>query len=246
MKIKDFTSDNEALLKKVTEGDENAREELIVRNMGLVHSVVKRFSGRGYDIEDLTQIGSIGLIKATERFDVSYDVKFSTYAVPMIIGEIKRYLRDDGMIKVSRGLKETAIKAMSIKERLTATKGNEPTIAEIADEIGISASDLAVALESQVRPQSIYASTDDGISEINPLVDKIESKQDEIGDMLNKVALRQMIGELKDRDKKIVYMRYFQMKTQAQTAEMLGISQVQVSRLEKKILSDMRKKLSDE
>ena len=164
----------------------------------------------------------------------------------MNIGEIKRYLRDDGMITVSRGLKETAIKAMSIKERLTAAKGNEPTIAEIADEIGISASDLAVALESQVRPQSIYASTDDGISEINPLVDKIESKQDEIGDMVNKVALRQMIGELKDRDKKIVYMRYFQMKTQAQTAEMLGISQVQVSRLEKKILSDMRKKLSDE
>ncbi len=246
MKIKDFTSENEALLQKVTEGDENAREELIVRNMGLVHSVVKRFMGRGYDVEDLTQIGSIGLIKAAEKFDISYNVKFSTYAVPMIIGEIKRYLRDDGMIKVGRGLKETAIKAMSVKERLTAVKGNEPTIAEIADEIGISASDLAVALESQVRPQSIYASTDDGISEINPLVDKIESKQDEIGDMVNKVALRQMIGELKDRDKKIVYMRYFQMKTQAQTAEMLGISQVQVSRLEKKILSDMRKKLSDE
>ena len=246
MKIKDFTSENEALLQKVTEGDENAREELIVRNMGLVHSVVKRFLGRGYDVEDLTQIGSIGLIKAAEKFDISYNVKFSTYAVPMIIGEIKRYLRDDGMIKVGRGLKETAIKAMSVKERLTAVKGNEPTIAEIADEIGISASDLAVALESQVRPQSIYASTDDGISEINPLVDKIESKQDEIGDMVNKVALRQMIGELKDRDKKIVYMRYFQMKTQAQTAEMLGISQVQVSRLEKKILSDMRKKLSDE
>ena len=246
MKIKDFTSENEALLQKVAEGDENAREELIVRNMGLVHSVVKRFMGRGYDVEDLTQIGSIGLIKAAEKFDTSYDVKFSTYAVPMIIGEIKRYLRDDGMIKVGRGLKETAIKAMSVKERLTAAKGNEPTIAEIADEIGISASDLAVALESQVRPQSIYASTDDGISEINPLIDKIESKQDEIGDMVNKVALRQMIGELKDRDKKIVYMRYFQMKTQAQTAEMLGISQVQVSRLEKKILSDMRKKLSDE
>lgn len=246
MKIKDFTSENEALLQKVADGDENAREELIVRNMGLVHSVVKRFMGRGYDVEDLTQIGSIGLIKAAEKFDTSYDVKFSTYAVPMIIGEIKRYLRDDGMIKVGRGLKETAIKAMSVKERLTAVKGNEPTIAEIADEIGISASDLAVALESQVRPQSIYASTDDGISEINPLVDKIESKQDEIGDMVNKVALRQMIGELKDRDKKIVYMRYFQMKTQAQTAEMLGISQVQVSRLEKKILSDMRKKLSDE
>ena len=246
MKIKDFTSENEALLQKVTEGDENAREELIVRNMGLVHSVVKRFLGRGYDVEDLTQLGSIGLIKAAEKFDTSYDVKFSTYAVPMIIGEIKRYLRDDGMIKVGRGLKETAIKAMSVKERLTAVKGNEPTIAEIADEIGISASDLAVALESQVRPQSIYASTDDGISEINPLIDKIESKQDEIGDMVNKVALRQMIGELKDRDKKIVYMRYFQMKTQAQTAEMLGISQVQVSRLEKKILSDMRKKLSDE
>ena len=246
MKIKDFTSENEALLQKVTEGDENAREELIVRNMGLVHSVVKRFMGRGYDVEDLTQIGSIGLIKAAEKFDISYNVKFSTYAVPMIIGEIKRYLRDDGMIKVGRGLKETAIKAMSVKERLTAVKGNEPSIAEIADEIGISASDLAVALESQVRPQSIYASTDDGISEINPLVDKIESKQDEIGDMVNKVALRQMIGELKDRDKKIVYMRYFQMKTQAQTAEMLGISQVQVSRLEKKILSDMRKKLSDE
>ncbi len=246
MKIKDFTSENEALLQKVTEGDENAREELIVRNMGLVHSVVKRFMGRGYDVEDLIQIGSIGLIKAAEKFDTSYDVKFSTYAVPMIIGEIKRYLRDDGMIKVGRGLKETAIKAMNVKERLTAAKGNEPTIAEIAAEIGISASDLAVALESQVRPQSIYASTDDGISEINPLIDKIESKQDEIGDMVNKVALRQMIGELKDRDKKIVYMRYFQMKTQAQTAEMLGISQVQVSRLEKKILSDMRKKLCDE
>lgn len=244
--IKDFTSENEELLKKVADGDEVAREELIVRNMGLVHSVVKRFVGRGYDIDDLTQIGSIGLIRAAERFNAEFGVKFSTYAIPMIIGEIKRFIRDDGMIKVSRGLKETAIKAMSVKERLCANTGCEPSIAEIAAEIGISAADLAVAMESQVRPQSIYASADDGTSEMNPLIDKIESKRDEIGDMVNKVTLRQMICELKERDKKIVYMRYFKMKTQAQTAEMLGISQVQVSRLEKKILAEMRKKLCDE
>ena len=244
--IKSYSSQNEELLIKVKDGDEDARKLLIVENMGLVYNVVKRFSGRGYDEEDLIQIGSIGLIRAVERFDLSYDVKFSTYAVPMIIGEIKRFIRDDGIIKVSRSLKEMAYNAGKIREKLIDETGAEPTITKIAEIMKVNPDELSVAIESQIQPQSIYMTYDDGKSESSCLLDRLESKNDEIGSMVNKVTVRQIINELEGRDRQLIHMRYYDMKTQAQTAELLGISQVQVSRLEKKILSEMRKKLNND
>lgn len=244
--IKSYATDNEELLKKAKNGDNEARKLLIVENMGLVYNVVKRFLGRGYDEEDLTQIGSIGLIRAVERFDLSYNVKFSTYAVPMIIGEIKRFIRDDGIIKVSRSLKEMAYNASKVREKLIKETGDEPTLTKIAELMKVTTEELSLAIESQAKPHSIYESFDNGKAEGVCLADRLESKSDEIGNMVNRVTLKQLLGELSERDKKLMHMRYYNMKTQAQTAEMLGISQVQVSRLEKKILNEMRKKLKND
>lgn len=245
MKTKDYASENTALLKKAAEGDTTARNELITRNLGLVHSVVRRFLGRGHDSEDLFQIGCIGLIRAAERFDSSYDVKFSTYAVPMIIGEIKRFIRDDGIIKVSRSLKETAAHAATAKENLSRRIGREPTLAEIAEEMNISPSELAAALDSQLPLQSLYATTDDGTNEGKALIDRIESESDPVGDLLDKLLINQTLTDFTDRDKQIIYLRYYRHHTQTQVSEKLGISQVQVSRLEKKILLRMRQKIED-
>lgn len=243
---KDFAADNAELLRRAADGDEDARGKLITQNMGLVHSVVRRFLNRGHEAEDLFQIGCIGLIRAAERFDANFGVQFSTYAVPMIIGEIKRFIRDDGIIKVSRSLKDTAVRALRVKEGMIRTTGREPSIAEIADEMGMSSAELAAALEAQVKPESLYMTADDGNSEGRQLIDRIESRTDEVGDMLNRLLVRQTVAELGDRDKTIVYLRYFRQKTQAQVAEKLGISQVQVSRLEKKILLKMREKIAGE
>ncbi len=244
--IKSYSSQNEELLIRVKDGDEEARKLLIVENMGLVYNVVKRFLGRGYDEDDLIQIGSIGLIRAVERFDLSFDVKFSTYAVPMIIGEIKRFIRDDGIIKVSRSLKEMAYNAGKVREKLIDETGTEPTLTKIAEIMKVNPDELSVAIESQIQPQSLYLTYDDGRSEGNCLLDRLESKNDEIGNMVNKVTIRQILNELEGRDRQLIHMRYYDMKTQAQTAEKLGISQVQVSRLEKKILLEMRKKLNND
>ncbi|MBQ3573211.1 MAG: SigF/SigG family RNA polymerase sporulation sigma factor [Clostridia bacterium] len=241
--IKDYAVDNAQLLKRAAEGDADARNELIVRNMGLVHSVVKRFLGRGYERDDLFQVGCLGLIRAAERFEADFGVKFSTYAVPMIIGEIKRFIRDDGIIKVSRGLKEIATKAVYIKEHMIKETGREPSVAEIAAELGISSAELAAALDSQRMPQSIYATIADGDGEGRALIEKVESDKDELGEMLNRVLLEQSMSDFCERDRQIIYLRYFRQKTQTQVAEQLGISQVQVSRLEKKILLNLRTKL---
>lgn len=244
--IRDFAAENAELLKKAAGGDVEARDELIVRNMGLVSSVVRRFSGRGFEADDLFQIGCVGLIRAAERFDSSFGVQFSTYAVPMIIGEIKRFIRDDGIIKVSRGLKEIAYRAAQIKDKKIKETGQEPTVAEIAEEIGVSSAELAAALDSQLKPQSIYMTTDEKDGEGRTLLEKIESPDDEVGKMLDRVLIRQIMGELDEREKLIVTLRYFERNTQAQVAEFLGISQVQVSRLEKKILLKMRNKIAEE
>ena len=244
--IKSYAADNEELLRRVKEGDIEAREKLIVENMGLVYNVVKRFSGRGYDDEDLVQIGSIGLIRAVERFDLAFEVKFSTYAVPMIIGEIKRFIRDDGIIKVSRSLKELSYNASKVREKLIRERGDEPTVTQIAEEMKVSTAELSLAIESQVQPQSIYESFDNGKSEGACLADRLESNRDDIGLMVNRITVRQILSELSERDKLLMHMRYFKMKTQAETAEVLGLSQVQVSRLEKKILTEMRKKLKSD
>ena len=241
--MNDYNLTNEELLKKACLGDKTAQDTLISQNTGLVHSVVKRFLGRGYDAEDLFQIGCIGLIKSVQKFDCSFGVKFSTYAVPMIIGEIKRFIRDDGMIKVSRTIKETAIKAMAVKEQLTFQNGVEPNIQEIAKVLEISPQELSVALEAGMQPESLYSKTDNGNRESLPLIDKLEDECDLENTIVNRLALRQLIYELPSREQAILNLRYFKQKTQTQIAEKLGISQVQVSRIEKKLLLMMREKL---
>ncbi len=244
--IKNFAANNAELLRRASNGDKLARDELIIQNMGLVHSIVRRFTGRGYDVEDLVQIGCIGLTRAAQRFDESFGVQFSTYAVPMIIGEIKRFIRDDGIIKVSRSLKDIAAKAAFIKDRFIKTTGAEPTVNQLADELGLSAAELAAALDSQIPPQSLYISTDDGNGESKPLIDRIESNENPVEDMLSRVLIGQLLTELNERDRQIVKLRYFDLETQTQVAQKLGISQVQVSRLEKRILLKLREKITDE
>ena len=244
--IKDYALENAALLERAAGGDETARNQLIEQNLGLVKSIARRFLGRGHEAEDLFQIGCIGLIRAAERFDSSFGVKFSTYAVPMIMGEIKRFIRDDGIIKVSRSLKETATNALKIKDRIINETGREPTLSEIANELNIPVADLATAFEAQVKPESLYITMDDGRGESRPLVEKIESKEDEVAKMLDRVAITSALKDFSQRDREIVYLRYFRQRTQAEVAKKLNISQVQVSRLEKKILLRLRTILSQE
>ena len=191
-------------------------------------------------MEDLFQIGSIGLLKAIDKFDLSYDVKFSTYAVPMITGEIKRFLRDDGMIKVSRSLKEIAYKAKTAKEMMNNRLGREPTIDELAEELGICVEELAVALESGAEVESIYKTIYHGDGNTISLIDKIEETENDNEKLLNRLVLQELISALEPQEKRIITMRYFLDKTQTEIAKELGISQVQVSRLEKKILKSMR------
>lgn len=244
--IKDYATENAVLLERAKDGDESARNQLIEQNLGLVKSIVRRFLGRGHEAEDLFQIGCIGLIRAAERFDSSFGVKFSTYAVPMIMGEIKRFIRDDGIIKVSRSLKETATNALRIKERIINETGREPTLSEIAKELNIPVADLATAFEAQVKPESLYVTLDDGKGESKPLVEKIESKEDDVANMLDRVAISSALKDFPQRDREIVYLRYFRQRTQAEVAKKLNISQVQVSRLEKKILLKLRSILAGE
>ena len=224
-------------------GDKQAREMLITENMGLIWSIVRRFSGRGYEIEDLFQIGSIGLIKAVDKFDMTFDVRFSTYAVPMITGEIKRFLRDDGMIKVSRTLKETVVKVQRAKEQITKMNGHEPTIDEISKEIGVISEEIVMALEAGSEIESLYKTIYQGDGNSILLIDKIEEDKNAHEVLINKMVLSDLIKLLTPKEQKIIEMRYFAEKTQTDIAKELGISQVQVSRLEKKILARMREAL---
>ena len=228
------------LIQAAHDGDKAARDKLVADNMGLIWSIVRRFAGRGHEMEDLFQIGSIGLLKAIDKFDLSYDVKFSTYAVPMITGEIKRFLRDDGMIKVSRSLKEIAYKAKTAKEAMNNRLGREPTIDELAEELGICVEELAVALESGAEVESIYKTIYHGDGNTISLIDKIEETENDNENLLNRIVLQELISALEPQEKRIITMRYFLDKTQTEIAKELGISQVQVSRLEKKILKSMR------
>ena len=231
------------LIQSAHEGDKSARDRLVSENMGLVWSIVRRFGGRGYDPEDLFQIGSIGLIKAIDKFDLSFDVKFSTYAVPMIAGEIKRFLRDDGMIKVSRVLKETAVKAKSVKEALNLKLGREPTLNEIAGELGICVEELAAAMESGAEIESLQKTIYQGDGSSIHLMDKLEEKSNPAEEVMNKMLLGRLLNELSPQERKIIIRRYYMEQTQTQIAKELGISQVQVSRMEKKILKSMLEKL---
>lgn len=231
------------LIGKAQNGDMEAKDKLVKHNMGLIKSVLRGFTNRGYEMDDLFQIGSIGLLKAIDKFDTSYDVKFSTYAVPMIAGEIKRFLRDDGLIKVSRSLKQTANRVKYTQDRLSKILGREPTIQEISDELDIDKEDIVMALESSYHPDYLYDVVHQ--NEGNPLflIDKISAEEDREKDIIEKIILKEMLFKLKERDRQVIVLRYFKDKTQVQVAELLGISQVQVSRIEKKIIEEMKRML---
>ena len=232
-----------ALIGRAHQGDKRAREILTENNMGLVHSIARRFQNRGVEMEDLIQIGCIGLLKAIDKFDTSYDVRFSTYAVPMITGEIKRFLRDDGMVKVSRSLKETAAKAYTVREELFLKEGKEPRMEEIARELGITREELVLAMDSQGQVESlqktIYQSDGNEIS----LEDKLPLEENQQEMVVNRMFLEQALGTLDRKERELIYLRFFQDRTQSSIAQQMGMSQVQVSRMEKKILNILRANL---
>ncbi|WP_270171696.1 RNA polymerase sporulation sigma factor SigF [Paenibacillus sp. SYP-B4298] len=223
-------------------GDTIARDTLVQCNIRLVWSVVQRFMNRGYDPEDLFQIGCIGLLKSVDKFDLSYDVKFSTYAVPMIIGEIQRFLRDDGTLKVSRSLKELANKVRKTKDELSKVHGRQPTIKEVAQQLGISPEDVVFAQEANKPPTSIHETVFENDGDPITLMDQISDDSQE--KWFDKLALNEAIGTLSERERLIVYLRYYRDQTQSEVAARLGISQVQVSRLEKKILQCIKDQIA--
>ncbi|MDO5402369.1 MAG: SigF/SigG family RNA polymerase sporulation sigma factor [Eubacteriales bacterium] len=231
------------LIVKAHGGDDKAREQLVLQNMGLVWSIVKRFAGRGYEQEDLFQIGSIGLMKAIDKFDVSFDVCFSTYAVPMIAGEIKRFLRDDGMIKVSRTLKENAVKSARAIEELRKEKSGEPTIEEVAQKTGLDVCDIVMSFEASADVESLYKTIYQGDGSEILLIDKIEENKNENDALVDSLVVHDVLDKLPENDRKLIVMRYFDEKTQNEIAKTLGISQVQVSRMEKKILARLKRQL---
>lgn len=233
-----------ALINLAHQGDQEAREQLVLNNVGLVWSIVRRFSGRGCELEDLYQIGCIGLLKAIDKFNLEYDVKFSTYAVPMITGEIKRFLRDDGMIKVSRYLKELGMRVRSVREQMTWELGREPALEEIAGRVGASREEVAASLEAAAEIESLYKSINSGEDQNLRLLDKLPDEREEQEHLLNQMVLEQLLKQLEPRSREIIMRRYFENQTQSQVAADLNISQVQVSRLEKKILRQMREYLN--
>ncbi len=231
------------LIKRSQSGEQEARDTIVQKNMRLVWSVVQRFMNRGYEPDDLFQIGCIGLLKSVDKFDLSYDVKFSTYAVPMIIGEIQRFIRDDGSVKVSRSLKEVANKIRKAKDELSKRYGRVPTINEIAEFLEITAEEVVLAQEAARAPSSIhetvYENDGDPITLLDQIADHSEHR------WFDKIALKEAIEELDEREKLIVYLRYYKDQTQTEVAQRLGISQVQVSRLEKKILQQMKDRMDE-
>ena len=232
-----------ALIGRAHQGDKEARDTLFEENTGLIYSVAKRFLGRGVEMEDLFQIGSIGLLKAVDHFDLSFDVRFSTYAVPMIAGEIKRYLRDDGLLKVSRSLKENCARIYQLREELERTLDREPTLEELAGECGMSMEELVLAMESGAEVESLHKTIYQGEGNEISLMDKLPEKVNGQEVLLDRILLEEILGSLDARERRLIYMRYFQEKTQTEIAGELGISQVQVSRLEKRILKNLRGKL---
>lgn len=227
------------LLKKVKEGNKSAREELINGNLRLVLSVVQRFASRGESLDDLFQIGCIGLIKSIDNFDITQQVKFSTYAVPMIIGEIRRYLRDNDSIRVSRSIKDTAYKAMQAKEKLILEFGREPDVSEIAKFMEIPKEEVVIALESIVDPISLYEPVYSDQGDTIYVLDQVGDKNDD-SNWLDEIALKEAIRQLNDREKKILNLRFLQGKTQMEVSNEIGISQAQVSRLEKGAISKIK------
>ena len=239
--------DLSVLIARAQAGDGAARDILIEENLGLVRHIVKRYAGRGYDAEDLFQTGTIGLMKAIDHFDLRYDVKFSTYAVPLIAGEIRRFLRDDGMVKVSRSLKDAAFKLHKAQDAFVKENGREPTLQELCAASGVSYDDAVLAIGASGEVESLYRPVYEGDGKEIRLLDQIAAKAPdgqledrEKDSLLDRMVLRQMLAELPEQDRRLIRMRYYEEKTQTQIAQELGISQVQVSRLEKRILIRMR------
>ncbi|MDR1066296.1 MAG: RNA polymerase sporulation sigma factor SigF [Clostridiales bacterium] len=228
------------LIKKARKGDAESKEALIKENMGLIWSVVKRFSNRGYETDDLFQIGAIGLLKCINKFDESFGVKFSTYAIPMIVGEIKRFIRDDGMIKVSRPLKEIAIKARYIQDDMIKKNGAPPTISQLAEAVGVTVEDLVMAMNANKDVESLYSVVYQSDGAPVYLIDKLAQSVKSDDNMADYVALKNIINDLNPKERQIVIMRYFYDKTQMEIAKTIGVSQVQVSRIEKKALKSIR------
>ena len=226
------------LLRRTKEGDMAAREKLIAGNLRLVLSVIQRFGNRGENPDDLFQVGCIGLMKAIDHFDVSQGVQFSTYGVPMIIGEVRRFLRDNNSVRVSRSMRDTAYKAIQCKERLTAKNGREPTVEEMAQELGIKREDVVVALEAIVEPVSLYEPTFSDGGDPVYIMDQVGGSDDQ--DWLEEIAIKQAIGGLSEREKRILSMRFLDGRTQMEVAGLVGISQAQVSRLEKGALGKIK------
>lgn len=236
-------TDTRALIERAHKGDKKARDLLIEENVGLVWSIARRFKNRGVELEDLFQIGSIGLIKAIDKFDCSYDVQLSTYAVPMIMGEIKRYLRDDSMLKVSRGLKELSYKIYLTKEKMEKDLGREPELMELSKELSISAEEIVAAVDATKDVESLHMVIYSGEGNDISLMERIEDKEDRNEHLLNRMMVERMMEYLDEKERKLVEMRYFQDMTQAAIAKEFGMSQVQVSRMEKRVLRFLREKI---
>ena len=228
------------LLRSAQAGDVQARERLTNCNLKLVFNLVKRFQNRGYELEDLFQVGCIGLMKAIDKFDLGYDVKFSTYAVPMIIGEIRRFLRDDNPVKVSRSVKEIAYKAQKTRERLASHLGREPSVGEVAGELGISREEVVTALEAAQSPTSIYETLHQDEGDPIYLLDQLRGEVNGELPLLERMAIKELLLNLPERDRKILMWRFFEDKTQVEVARRLNLSQVQVSRLERQALRKLK------
>ncbi len=226
-------------LRKAKLGDESSKEILIENNSLLIKSVIKRYRNKGIEFDDLYQLGCIGFLKAIKNFDESFGVRFSTYAVPMIVGEVKRFLRDDGAIKVSRMIKYQAKIINSYIEKITSEGKDAPTVEEIAEALNMEKEDVVLALDSSKMPISLYEQVDDGSDKKLELIDKIAAKEDE-DDLVDKILLESMIERLPERERKVVYMRYYRDNTQSEIAKALGVSQVQVSRIENKIIEKLK------
>lgn len=235
--------DNRELIKCAKEGSKEALDKLVKNNLPLVSAISRKFLNRGYEYDDIFQIGCMGLVKAVNNFESKYNVKFSTYAVPMIMGEIKRFLRDDGLIKVSRSVKNTARQLHYDREKLVKKLNREPTIEELSKFSGISTEEIVFATESTVNTQYLYdvVHQDDGSPVL--LIDKISKTVDEDTEVIDKIILKEAINNLDSKSRQIIILRYFKDKTQIQVAKLLGISQVQVSRIEKRVLKLMKEKL---
>ena len=232
-----------ALIGRSHQGDKEARDTLFKENTGLIYSVAKRFLGRGVEMEDLFQIGSIGLLKAVDHFDPSYEVRFSSYAVPMIVGEIKRFLRDDGILKVSRSLKENCGRIYQAKEKLEKELGREPGLDEIAAEVELSLEEVILALESTAEVESLHKTIYQGDGNDISLMDRLPEKENGQEQALDRIFLDEMLQSLDARERQLIGMRYFQNRTQTEIAAELGVSQVQVSRMEKRILKKLKEKI---